>query len=72
MTMKGYHRVGRAASAAASCGYRIRLIKLRAVNLAIEQNAWGAYRTAFYATYDYKPIRDEALKKESEGEKPGR
>ncbi len=29
---------------------------LRAVNLAIEQNAWGAYRTEFYPTYDYKPI----------------
>ena len=30
--------------------------KLRAVNLAIEQNAWGAYRSEFYPTYDYKPI----------------
>lgn len=30
--------------------------KLRAVNLAIEENAWGAYKTEFYATYDYKPI----------------
>jgi uncharacterized protein with GYD domain len=30
--------------------------KLRAVNLAIEQNAWGAYRSEFYPTYDYRPI----------------
>jgi len=30
--------------------------KLRAVNLAIEQNAWGAFRTEFYPTYDYMPI----------------
>jgi hypothetical protein len=30
--------------------------KLRAVNLAIEQNAWGAYRSEFYATYDFQPI----------------
>src|SRR5947209_15944349 len=26
------------------------------VNLAIEQGAWGGYRTEFYPTYDYKPI----------------
>jgi len=30
--------------------------KLRAVNLAIEQNAWGAYRSEFYATYDFVPL----------------
>jgi hypothetical protein len=30
--------------------------KLRTVNLAIEQNAWGAYRSEFYPTYDYRPI----------------
>jgi ABC-type tungstate transport system permease subunit len=30
--------------------------KLRAVNLSIEENAWGAYKTEFYATYDYKTI----------------
>ncbi len=28
--------------------------KLRDVNLAIEQSAWGAYRTEFYPTYDYR------------------
>ncbi len=35
---------------------RVPAEQLRAVNLAIEQNAWGAYRTEFYPTYDYKPI----------------
>ena len=29
---------------------------LRAVNRSVEESAWGAYRTEFYATYDYKPI----------------
>jgi uncharacterized protein with GYD domain len=30
--------------------------KLREVNLAIEHGAWGAFRTEFYPTYDYKSI----------------
>lgn len=30
--------------------------KLRAVNVSLEENAWGAYTTEFYATYDYMPI----------------
>jgi hypothetical protein len=30
--------------------------KLRDVNLAVEHGAWGAYRTEFYATYDYMPV----------------
>jgi hypothetical protein len=30
--------------------------KLRAVNLAVEQNAWGAFETEFYATYDFQPV----------------
>jgi hypothetical protein len=30
--------------------------RLREVNLAIEHGAWGAYRTEFYATYDYLPV----------------
>ncbi|RKG72757.1 hypothetical protein [Corallococcus terminator] len=33
--------------------------KLRAVNLAIEKGAWGAFRTEMYATYDYRPIWQE-------------
>jgi hypothetical protein len=39
--------------------------QLRAVNLAIEQNAWGAFETEFYPTYDFRPvwqgIRERAL-----------
>ncbi len=35
------------------------------VNLAIERNAWGAFRTEFYPTYDYRQIwrekREDAL-----------
>ena len=30
--------------------------RLREVNLQIEHGAWGAFRTEFYATYDYKPV----------------
>src|SRR6267154_4529284 len=30
--------------------------RLRDVNLALEKTAWGAYRTEFYPTYDYKAI----------------
>lgn len=39
---------------------------LQKVNLAIEQAAWGAFRTEFYPTYDYRQIwtqkRDDALR----------
>ncbi len=42
---------------------RVPPAKLREVNLAIEQGAWGAFRTEFYATYDYQPIwREERSK----------
>ena len=34
--------------------------KLREVNRAIEQTAWGGYRTEFYPTYDYKATGEEA------------
>jgi hypothetical protein len=37
--------------------------KLRAVNLALEQNAWGAYRTEFYPTYDFRPVWESTYKK---------
>lgn len=30
--------------------------RLRELNLAIEHGAWGAFRTDFYPTYDYKPV----------------
>jgi hypothetical protein len=37
--------------------------KLRAVNLVLEQNAWGAYRTEFYPTYDFRPVWESTYKK---------
>lgn len=39
--------------------------KLRTVNLAIEHGAWGAYRTEFYATYDFRPVWEAQQKKTS-------
>ena len=30
--------------------------KLRDVNLSIEKNAWGAFKTEFYATYDFRKV----------------
>lgn len=40
--------------------------RLREVNLTIEQNAWGAFETEFYPTYDFMPVwralREQALK----------
>ena len=30
--------------------------RLRDVNLAIEQNAWGAFETEFYPTYDFRQV----------------
>jgi hypothetical protein len=42
---------------------RVPAEQLRAVNRAVEQNAWGAYRTDFYPTYDYKPIWEAQRKK---------
>jgi hypothetical protein len=37
--------------------------RLRDVNLAIENAGWGAYRTEFYPTYDFRPVWDEMQKK---------
>jgi hypothetical protein len=37
--------------------------RLREVNRAIEQTAWGGYHTEFYPTYDYRPTAS----KEREG-----
>ncbi len=42
--------------------------RLRDVNLAIERTAWGAFRTEFYPTYDFRPIH-EALKKSTTRER---
>ena len=33
--------------------------RLREVNLVIEQCAWGALRTEFYATYDFRPVWEQ-------------
>jgi hypothetical protein len=33
------------------------------VNLAIEKKAWGAFKTEFYATYDFKPVWEATYKK---------
>jgi hypothetical protein len=30
--------------------------RLREVNLSVERTAWGAYRTEFYPTYDYRAL----------------
>jgi hypothetical protein len=38
--------------------------KLRAVNVAFEKGAWGAFRTEFYATYDYLPVFLEQKEKD--------
>jgi uncharacterized protein with GYD domain len=37
--------------------------KLREVNRMIEEKAWGAYRTDFYPTYDYKAVAEAERKK---------
>lgn len=37
--------------------------RLREVNLAIERHAWGAFRTDFYPTYDYKSVWEAEQKK---------
>jgi hypothetical protein len=41
---------------------RVPASRLRDVNRAIEQSAWGAYRTEFYPTYDFKPIAEQQRK----------
>ncbi len=41
---------------------RVPASRLRDVNLAIEHGAWGAFRTEFYATYDYRPIWEASRK----------
>jgi hypothetical protein len=37
--------------------------RLREVNRAVEQSAWGGYRTEFYPTYDYKAAAIEQQRK---------
>ena len=36
--------------------------RLREVNRVIEESAWGAYRTEFYPTYDYKALAEAERK----------
>jgi len=38
---------------------RVLAARLREVNRAVEQSAWGAYRTEFYPTYDYKAVAEQ-------------
>jgi hypothetical protein len=42
---------------------RVPANRLRDVNRAIEQTAWGGYRTEFYPTYDYKALAEEERSK---------
>ena len=42
---------------------RLPASRLREVNRAIENTAWGSYRTEFYPTYDYKPIAEQQRSK---------
>jgi hypothetical protein len=35
---------------------RVPPARLREVNMAIENNAWGAFKTEFYPTYDFMPV----------------
>jgi len=44
---------------------RVPADRLREVNRAIEETAWGGYRTEFYPTYDYKAIAEQARAKSS-------
>jgi hypothetical protein len=42
---------------------RVPADRLREVNRAIEETAWGGYRTEFYPTYDYKALAEQARAK---------
>ncbi len=42
---------------------RVPAEKLRAVNLVLEKRAWGAYRTKFFPTYDFRPVWESTYKK---------
>jgi len=41
---------------------RVPADRLREVNRAIEESAWGGYRTAFSPTYDFKAIAEQQRK----------
>ena len=40
--------------------------RLRAVNRVVEQTAWKAFRTEFYATYDLWPVVQQIKKRKAE------
>jgi hypothetical protein len=40
--------------------------KLRAVNLVLEQRAWGAFSTEIYATYDFSAVVPKKLQQEKD------
>jgi uncharacterized protein with GYD domain len=40
--------------------------RLREVNLAIEKHAWGAFRTEFYPSYDFRAIAARLRERHSE------
>jgi len=44
---------------------RVPADKLREVNRAIENTAWGGYRTEFYPTYDYKAVAEQMREQNS-------
>jgi hypothetical protein len=46
---------------------RLQAEQLRAVNLAIEQNAWGAFETEFYPTYDFQQVWQGILDRAQRG-----
>lgn len=33
--------------------------RLREINVALERTAWGAFRTEFFPTYDFRPVWEE-------------
>jgi len=39
--------------------------RLRDVNLAIEQSAWGGFSTEFYPTYDFRPVWENIKAKQA-------
>jgi hypothetical protein len=45
---------------------RVPAERLREVNRAIEETAWGPYRTEFYPTYDYKPVWEADRRRRAE------
>ncbi|MGB7541219.1 MAG: hypothetical protein WA373_10360 [Burkholderiales bacterium] len=45
--------------------------RLREVNRVIEEKAWGAFRTDFYPSYDFRPVWDQMQASRKVGLKPG-